>query len=213
MVPNNKREYIKRRYLLMKVKAVNHKGGKCIKCGYNNCVAAMIFHHRDPKTKDFDWSHLRKQSWKRIIEELDKCDLLCCRCHSEIHYDKSILEEAVQWMAEKKHTTKGTKVSGEIGYCKYCNKSFVRTKWDKNKKYCSRECVRLSQERVKWPNHDELLEIVTKLGMVKVGKNLGVSPRAVKKRLDRCGGSPGFRPQLIQIKSLEQSLDLLATRK
>lgn len=103
MVPN--REYIKRRYLLLKVKAVDYKGGKCISCGYN-CVAAMTFHHRDPKTKDFDWSHLRKQSWERITEEPDKCDLLCCRCHSETHYDKSILEEAFQWMAEKKKNKK-----------------------------------------------------------------------------------------------------------
>ena len=24
-------------------------------------------------------------SWARIVRELDKCVLLCCRCHREVH--------------------------------------------------------------------------------------------------------------------------------
>lgn len=73
------------RWIQRKVKAVAYKGGKCKICGYNKNHAALGFHHRDSSTKDFEWTKLRLRSWKRIIEELDKCDLVCSNCHAEIH--------------------------------------------------------------------------------------------------------------------------------
>ncbi len=39
----------------------------------------------DPKKKDFGISGNHCRSWKFIKEELDKCALLCCRCHDEFH--------------------------------------------------------------------------------------------------------------------------------
>ena len=35
-----------------KVKLVMHFGGKCIRCGYNKCVDALTFHHRNPEEKE-----------------------------------------------------------------------------------------------------------------------------------------------------------------
>jgi predicted nucleic acid-binding Zn ribbon protein len=78
----------------MKVKAVEYKGGKCSKCGYNGCLAALEFHHRNPLHKK---KYIRRQNktmivsttWKTLQKELDKCDLLCANCHREIHHNDS----------------------------------------------------------------------------------------------------------------------------
>ncbi len=44
----------------------------------------MDFHHLDPLEKEFTLS-ARMTSWSRIKRELDKCVLLCARCHREVH--------------------------------------------------------------------------------------------------------------------------------
>ncbi len=70
-----------------KQKAVNYKGGKCEICGYDRCVAAMDFHHLDPSTKNGYGTGAMKQHWvfERNKIEIDKCILVCVRCHREIH--------------------------------------------------------------------------------------------------------------------------------
>lgn len=71
-----------------KQKIVQMKGGGCEKCGYNKCFAALNFHHRDPSIKKFqlDYRSLANRKWSLILEELEKCDLLCSNCHMEEHY-------------------------------------------------------------------------------------------------------------------------------
>jgi len=70
-----------------KLKAVEYKGGKCEKCGYNKCLRALQFHHIDPKTKEFGISYAGglTKNWKDLKPELDKCMLLCSNCHFEEH--------------------------------------------------------------------------------------------------------------------------------
>jgi hypothetical protein len=77
-------ECIKKR----KQDAVDYKGGKCEKCGYDKCLAAMEFHHRCSTQKDSKWGAIRKWPIEKLKKELDKCDLLCCRCHREIHHEE-----------------------------------------------------------------------------------------------------------------------------
>jgi len=36
-----------------KAKCVAYKGGRCEICGYNKCIAALQFHHKDPSAKEF----------------------------------------------------------------------------------------------------------------------------------------------------------------
>lgn len=70
----------------IKVLSVEYKGGKCIICGYNKCIQALQFHHRDPLQKEFSISaNGNTRSWDEIKKELDKCDLLCANCHAETH--------------------------------------------------------------------------------------------------------------------------------
>lgn len=68
----------------LKEKAVEYKGGSCILCGYNRCLAALDFHHLDRSKKDFKLSDMYSKSWKSVLEELDKCVLVCANCHREI---------------------------------------------------------------------------------------------------------------------------------
>lgn len=74
-----------------KQKAVEYKGGKCEKCGYDKCIAALEFHHPDPTQKEFIIS--RKWSFEKIKNELDKCVLLCSNCHKEVHWDNKSLRK------------------------------------------------------------------------------------------------------------------------
>ena len=74
----------KRKYHL-KHKAVEYKGGKCQKCGYDSCISALEFHHRDAAEKEFGIAMSYSLSWKKIRKELDKCDMLCANCHRELH--------------------------------------------------------------------------------------------------------------------------------
>ncbi len=66
-----------------KKRAVEYKGGKCQKCGYNKCIRALEFHHRDRSTKSFEIGQDLCRSWVLLKAELDKCDLLCSNCHAE----------------------------------------------------------------------------------------------------------------------------------
>ena len=66
--------------------ALEYKGSKCEICGYNKCSAALDFHHKDPKEKDFNLSDGNLiLDWCEIKKELDKCSLVCANCHREIH--------------------------------------------------------------------------------------------------------------------------------
>jgi len=70
-----------------KIKAVEYKGGKCQMCGFNSHVAALDFHHLNPEEKEFRISKKIDSPWKTLVQELDKCILLCSNCHRKIHHD------------------------------------------------------------------------------------------------------------------------------
>lgn len=77
---------VQKRRNKLKVLAVEYKGGKCQKCGYNKCIAALEFHHLDPTQKEFSIGNKGyTRSWDKIQQELDKCILVCANCHREIH--------------------------------------------------------------------------------------------------------------------------------
>ena len=69
----------------LKAKCIQHKGGKCMICGYKKCISALEFHHRIPSEKEFAISSAFGRDWFKIAIELEKCDLLCANCHREVH--------------------------------------------------------------------------------------------------------------------------------
>ena len=85
--------------IMIRRKAVKHTlvqehGGKCEKCGYNKCEAALQFHHLDPTKKEFG---LSVRGLNRDIDilrkEAEKCILLCANCHAEEHERLSKLDK------------------------------------------------------------------------------------------------------------------------
>lgn len=84
----------------IKLKAVEYLGGKCSVCGYNKCIDALEFHHKDPTQKDFGISQYgATHSWNKLKKELDKCVLLCSNCHRELHAQQK------RFVVEKSATT------------------------------------------------------------------------------------------------------------
>lgn len=74
--------------------AVEYKGGKCELCGYNRCVDALEFHHRNSSEKEFGVSQSGlTRSWERVKNEIDKCILVCANCHRELHNNLRSLPE------------------------------------------------------------------------------------------------------------------------
>lgn len=77
-------EYVTEYRRKVKKILVEEHGGKCKKCGYNKCLAALEFHHIDPTTKDFGiGSAGMTRSLERCRKEAEKCILLCSNCHKE----------------------------------------------------------------------------------------------------------------------------------
>lgn len=103
--------------------AVNYKGGKCSICHYNKNLAALSFHHLNPKEKDLEISKFNRSNTleKKHIDELDKCILLCENCHQEEHHRLNSLIQN-----PSKQTIKGKKVRAQLleykgGKCIKCS--------------------------------------------------------------------------------------------
>jgi hypothetical protein len=72
----------------VKLAAVNYKGGKCNRCGWDKHYTAFHFHHTNPSDKDFCIGRATNRQWAVVKAELDKCELLCANCHTLEHSDR-----------------------------------------------------------------------------------------------------------------------------
>lgn len=59
----------------------------CERCGYSN-FRALDFHHKNPSEKDITIGAAGSNHWsiKRILKEIEKCEVLCSNCHRIEHY-------------------------------------------------------------------------------------------------------------------------------
>lgn len=105
----------------MKMWALEYKGDRCEKCGYNKSISALEFHHLDPAEKDFSISSSTlSNNWEKIKKELDKCIVLCSNCHRELH--EKIKEDELKFNLSQKRVHNARRVrcinTGEIfGSC------------------------------------------------------------------------------------------------
>jgi hypothetical protein len=77
-----RRRMRERRDLIQRIKS--ERG--CIDCGETH-PAALDFHHRDGERKVHVVSKMCAQfSLVRLMEEIDKCDVMCCNCHRKLHH-------------------------------------------------------------------------------------------------------------------------------
>ena len=56
----------------------------CSICGYDRYLGSLDFHHVDEEQKKY-YLNMKNIGNKNIVEELNKCILLCSNCHREIH--------------------------------------------------------------------------------------------------------------------------------
>ena len=77
-------EAVSRRRRAVKQILVEEFGGRCSRCGYDECLAALHFHHLDRTTKRFSLGISATRSLAALREEARKCVLLCANCHAEV---------------------------------------------------------------------------------------------------------------------------------
>lgn len=157
---------------------VELKGGKCQVCGYCDCLRALSFHHRIPKDKKYnlDLRTIGNRKWSIILEEVEKCDLVCMNCHAEIH-DKETCKKYLEY--EKRHK------DSSIEICINCGKDFKATYSLKGRgggKYCSARCASVGNRVVKnRPNKISLEWLVNTRPTTKIAEAYNVSDKAVWK--------------------------------
>lgn len=72
--------------LRRKHKLVVHMGGKCSRCSGVFPDCAYDLHHTDPSKKEFSISSQRL-GYQKMLEEAEKCVLLCANCHRITHME------------------------------------------------------------------------------------------------------------------------------
>lgn len=59
----------------------------CERCGYDTHDVALHFDHIDRATKSFMIAQNTGRSWKKLMEEVAKCRVLCANCHAIKTYE------------------------------------------------------------------------------------------------------------------------------
>lgn len=161
-----------------KLELIEYKGGKCEICGYNKNLAVLNFHHIDSNKKSFniDGRLLANKKMEDLIDESDKCMLLCANCHQELHHENHDIETIKQLLEE--HKSKRNKK--EVYVCKDCGKIL---NIENKTQLCSECYIKHSVERrkVERPNKEELQELLKENSLNKIGKMFGVSHASIKK--------------------------------
>ena len=198
-----------------KARMVDVMGGKCVCCGYDDCLGALDFHHINEVEKLFSLGSIRARpkSWDTIVEELKKCILVCCRCHREITAGiKSIVglkssfdEKYVDYRSAFGVIGKHERKYKTTRKCQKCRNEFLVASGPQ--KFCSVKCSQQSKisyimgisngktgkssipvkQKIRWPGSAQLLEATKEIGYEAMGRKLGVTGAAVKKRLKKYG--------------------------
>ena len=88
------KETLKARIVVTRKWYIEYKSKlKCSRCTENH-PSCLQFHHTDPAMKKDHVSILVNggSSIKRVLEEINKCEVLCANCHMKLHWnEKQIL--------------------------------------------------------------------------------------------------------------------------
>jgi len=173
---------VDKRRKVLKLKSIEYKGGKCIKCEYSKCIEALEFHHIDPSQKDFSLSSTGvTRSWDSIKKELDKCILVCSNCHREIHFGQ---RNKVQYsLTPTDDPNIIVHKEGRVNkVCLNCNKEFsIFNSESDARKYCSSQCFSYASRKTERPTKEELEKMVWELPTIQLSKKYKVSDVAISK--------------------------------
>ncbi len=61
----------------------------CKKCGEND-FRVLDFHHNGDGDKDIEIANTLSRGWgkEKILKEVKKCDVFCCKCHRIHHWEE-----------------------------------------------------------------------------------------------------------------------------
>ena len=164
-------------------------GNECMICGYKRCKQALESHHVIEEDKSFNISKKGLTcKWETLIQELNKCILLCSNCHREYHYGmihKTTLSEALRKDLPKRKERAETIITTpkpKLFFCCECGKEIS---------YHAKRCLPCSwkhSQKIEWPSVEELRKRVENSTWEAVGNELDVSSNAIRKRIKRHGG-------------------------
>jgi len=175
------KKFIVERRAYYKYLSVVYKGGRC-PCGYDKNYAAIEFHHSEGENKESTISELIQglSNWDVIKKELDKCELLCCRCHREIHNPNKDIGNIKFEFDHEKNLKNGRRnsIKRQVRICKNCKKEFNPDR--DGTVYCSDECFSIGKRKVKnRPTKNELEKLRKSNTWESIGKKYKVSKVAV----------------------------------
>lgn len=76
-----RKDAVRYRVILNRMRAIKVERG-CADCGYKEHPAALDFDHRPGTVKLFNVGNFTTHgSWRRVEEEIAKCDVRCANCH------------------------------------------------------------------------------------------------------------------------------------
>ena len=176
-------ESINERRRFLKKELVRYKGGKCEICGYDDCIAALEFHHLNPEEKDFGIGNGNIKSLEKLKKEVDKCILVCNRCHKEIHY-KEWEEREAELQAEIQNNIENFEEN--------CKKYNIENHDNYYKKFS------LNKEEIK-------TDIENKLTQKEIAQKYNISLASVKRFLyENCFDKPHKRLNFLTIEEFIQ---------
>jgi len=113
--------YQKKARARLRAELLESRGNACEDCGYYRAAAALEFHHRDPRSKDFTLSSASTKP-ARIWAEASKCDLICANCHRRRHLAVQVPNEDP--VVRSRRETKRRAVALLGGQCVGCGGTF-----------------------------------------------------------------------------------------
>jgi DNA-directed RNA polymerase subunit RPC12/RpoP len=178
----NTYEYQVMRSLKRKTHLINLRGGACEICGYNKNLAALEFHHidREQKESQLDSRTLSNSNMEWIMEEFEKCMVLCANCHRELHSPDLMIEDVYERIKnfDLERSNKWIKLAEPKKYnCSDCGCEI--SKWGTK----CRECSHKSMRKVDRPEKSIIFEMVSVEGYSSVARKFNVSDNTVRKWL------------------------------
>ncbi len=166
---------INARHEFKKLQLVTMLGGKCTRCGWDKNKRILQLHHLDPKTKNFTIGQKMGIKFKLLLEEAQKCILLCGNCHAEAHL--TIVPNEFMVLAADRLTKNPQRPPKKIFSCRKCHKLIRKSKSG----HCI-DCIeRLPQQtKIIWP--DNLNILVKQKSLLSLARELGISDNAIRKR-------------------------------
>lgn len=116
--PNSKCHacYFQDKLIRVRKKAYSITGLSCWYCGYSKgeqAIPVLEFHHVDPTQKEIELStrEIVGYRWSKVLTEIQKCVMLCCRCHREYHCGL-ISDDEIQTIFKKEWNLRAVSLSG-----------------------------------------------------------------------------------------------------